>query len=150
MRRCHDYKVVPPGDWGTNNSDNSVIWVEFLPRVLIKNIRRQPKGAVLLAVFSACDVGSVEAVVDNPGFVRFQQECLRRFLASQYSEKPMWIRHLKPGTASEGRGGGMGACRQASKICNLTVATGVRLMRQSGQRRSPACWPQPKASHAVF
>ena len=104
MRRRRDHKIIPPGDWGTNNSDNSVIWVEFLPRVLIKNIRRQPKGAVLLAVFSACDVGSVEAVVDNPGFVRFQQECLRRFLASQYSEKPMRIRHLKPGTVSEGKG----------------------------------------------
>ena len=80
-----------------------MIWAEFSPRSLIKKIRRQPKGAVLLAVFSACGAGGVEAVVEDPGFVRFQQECLRRFLARQYSEKPMRIRHLKPGTASEGR-----------------------------------------------
>ena len=106
MRICRDHKIIPPGDWvtgGTDSPDKSVIWAEFSPRSLIKNIRWQPKGAVLLAVFSACDVGSAEAVVENPGFVRFQQECLRRFLARQYSEKPMRIRHLKPGTASEGR-----------------------------------------------
>ena len=57
----------------------------------------------------------MEAVVDNPGFVRFQQQCLRRFLASQYSEKPMRIRHLKPGTASEGRGGDHGGMQASIK-----------------------------------
>ena len=66
----------------------------------------------------------MEAVVDNPGFVRFQQECLRRFLASQYSEKPMRIRHLKPGTVSEGRGGGHGGIQASIK--NMQSDSGYR------------------------
>jgi len=40
MRRRRDHEIIPPGDWGTNNPDKNVIWVELSPRVLIKNIRR--------------------------------------------------------------------------------------------------------------
>jgi len=47
MRIRRDHKIIPPGDWvtgGTDSPDKSVIWAEFSPRSLIKNIRRQPKA----------------------------------------------------------------------------------------------------------
>jgi hypothetical protein len=50
---CRDHKIIPLGCWGTDNPDKNVIWAEFLPRSLIKNIRRQPRALFFWLFFAA-------------------------------------------------------------------------------------------------